>query len=508
MNEHSSALRPVMIYGAILASAVLIGLTLTAEMDYKSLGFLAIIFALLASPLLLRYHLLLLFGFWQSGTGLNFLPGMPPMWLVCGAFSLVLVCLERSFFRDREFVNVPAATRALLAFGVVVVITMLARGGIGIQWLGSGELAGGRKYLFILGAIVAYFALSLKGIPAERANLFVGLYFLGGVLAFIGPLAGWLGPPFERLQYFFHPAEGIITGEGTFRVKGLAPVGMGLVGWLLSRYGFGGVFHQGQIWRTGLLFLGLALGLLSGYRTQMVLYAVTLSGLFWLEGWHRTRWLWGWLILAMVMLAVIVPLTPHLPTPIQRTLAFLPLPVDPVVRYDAQGTMDWRYELFASLANDVPRYFWRGKGMAISARDMEWAETLTRFGGHSWDYAYITGEHHNGFFSVIIAFGIWGLVAFVAFIAIGWRVLLQNYRFGEPRLRSVNAFLLLYYSGWVVLFFSFFGTLYWSFRDFAGILALGVALNGGLARAPEPAEAETRELPARTMRPRFHAHLR
>lgn len=485
MNDSTSALRPVMIYAAILATAVLLGVSLASGLDYHSLGFLMAVLGLLASPLLLRYHMLLLFGLWQSNTGLHFLPGMPPMWLVCSFVSLALIGAERAFYRDREFLNVPAATRTLLAFGLVVLVTMVVRGGIGIQWMGSGELAGGRKYLYIMGAIAAYFALSVRPIPPERASFFVSLFFLGGLLAFIGPLAVWLGPPFDMLQYLFHPAEGILTGEGTFRVKGLAPVGMGIVAWLLSRYGFGGVFHQGQWWRAVLLLLGLGLGLMSGFRTQMVLYAVTLTGLFFMEGWHRTRWLWGWLIVGMVILAVAVPLTPRLPTPIQRTLAFLPLPVDPVVRYDAQGTMDWRYELFAAFASDVPTYFWMGKGLAISARDMEWAETLTRFGGRSWDYAYITGEHHNGFFSVILSFGIWGLLTFLGFIGVGVRILWQNYRYGEARLQSVNAFLFLYYCGWVVLFFTFFGTLYWTFRDFTGILALGVALNGGMARAPD-----------------------
>ena len=488
MNEENSALRPVLIYGAILASAVMLGIALAGRFDYQAMGTIALIVGLLVSPLILRWHLMLLYLVWNSSSGLHFLPGMPPLWLVCAGLSLSLVLIERSFFRDREFLTVPLLTRWLLVLTVVVLITMLARGGLAIQWVGAGEMAGGRKYLYILGAVAGYFAFSLKPVPPEQASLLIGLYFLGGLAGFIGPLAVWLGPPFDLLQYVFHPNEGVLVSQGGFRVKGLSTVGMAIVGWLLARYGFGGVFHQPQIWRSLLLVLGLGIGLLSGFRTLLVQFAVILVGMFFMEGWHRTRWLWAWIMALMVGVAIMVPLTPHLPTPIQRTLAALPLPVDPAVRYDAEGTMEWRYGLFDSLRSELPKYIWLGKGMAISARDMDWAETLSRFSGNSWDYSLITGEHHNGFFSVTIAFGVWGLLAFLLFIGTGLWVLWQNYRYGEERLKTTNAVLLLNYFAWIVLFFSYFGTLYWSLRDFTGILGVSVALNAGMATAPQPEE--------------------
>jgi hypothetical protein len=508
MNEHGSNLRPLMIYGAILASAVLLGVVLSGEFTYQSMGVIALIFGLLLSPLILRHHTVILLVAWNSFTGLHFLPGQPPLWLLCGGLSLGLVLIERSFFREREFVSVPTVTQSLLVFGAIVLATMVMRGGLGVQWLGSGEMAGGRKYLYVLGGIVAYFALSLKRIPAQQASLYIALFWLGGLLAGVGPLSSWLGPPFDQLQYFFHPTEGVAISATGFRVKALAYVGMGIVAWLLSVYGFGGVFHQRHLWRPLLLLSGLGLGLLSGFRTQLVLFAVILGGMFVLEGWHRTRWLWGWLITGMVALAVLIPLTPRLPAPIQRTLSFLPLPVDAAVRFEAQGTMDWRYELYGVLMQDVPTYFWLGKGLAISSRDMEWAETISRFHGKPWDYAYLTGEHHNGFLSVIISFGVWGLLAFLVFIALGLRVLVQNFRYGEPGLRAANAVLLLFYAGWVLLFFTHFGTLYWTFRDFAGALAMGVALNGGMARAPETEESPARELAAGARRTTFGPYSR
>jgi hypothetical protein len=52
-------------------------------------------------------------------------------------------------------------------------------------------------------------------------------------------------------------------------------------------------------------------------------------------------------------------------------------------------------------------------------------------------------------------------------------------------LRSVNAYLLASYVAWMVLYFSYWGTLYWALRDATGLLALGVALNAQAARTEE-----------------------
>jgi hypothetical protein len=476
------------VYAGSLALAFFIGYSLAVAQGVQSAVVVGGVIALLVAPLLLRAHQPLLTFCWYATINLTFLPGSLPSWLVVSVVVLAILLMQRGLKRCGEFNMVRVLTWPIAVFSAVVIATMMARGGVAIQWLGSGELAGGRKYLYILGAVAGYFALSLQRIPRDKAAFYSTLFYIGGLTGFIGPLATYLGGPFSYLMLLFNPVEGVATFQDTFRVKGMSFVGNAIFGAMLARYGFGGVFHTTHVWRPVLLLTGVLLGLVSGYRTLLVLYGGTLALMFILEGWHKTRWLLVWVCVLGIGTGVLYKLTPMLPTPVQRALAVLPLPVSAAVRMDASGTIEWRQGLWEALLADVPQYLWLGKGMAISSREMDWAETLSRFGGKQWDYSYITGEHHNGFLSVIIAFGVWGLAAFIWMLAAGWWVLWHNWKNGRPDLANMNALLLSSYLCWIVLFFTYWGTLYWSLRDFTGILGMSVALNHGVALVRERAQ--------------------
>lgn len=476
------------VYAASLLLAAFLGYTLAQAQGAQSALVIGAAFGLVLAPLLVRGHQAVLLFAWNSTLSLHLLPGSAPAWLMLGGVTLAILFFQRALVRGGEFNLVRAMTLPLIIFSLVVIVTMLARGGLGVQWLGSGALAGGRKYIYILGAIIGYFAISLQKVPLDRVSLYVSLFYLGGLTGFLGPLGAYLGGPFSYLMMFFNPIEGVAAAQDAFRVKGFSYVGNAIFGFMLARYGFGGVFHTHHVWRPVVLVLGMVIGMLSGYRTLLVLYAGTLGLMFLLEGWHRTKWTFVWLVTGSLFMATLYQATPHLPTPVQRSLAMLPLPVEPAVRMEATGTIEWRQGLWDNLKHDLPTYFWVGKGVAISRVEMEWAETLSRFGGKPWDYAYITGEHHNGFLSVTIAFGVWGLLALLWVFGAGGWLLWRNWRHGRPELAKVNALLLSSYLCWLVLFFTYWGTLYWSLRDFTGILGLSVAINHGLAARPRPTE--------------------
>ena len=475
----------LLIYAISLSLALVIGYILAAGSDIESIGLIVLVVGALCLPVLLRNHRAMLFFCWNSTLGTCFLPGQAPLWMSLSVVSLLLSMVDRTLHRSKPFAREPDITWPLVVFVVVVVVTMLATGGVGIQWLGESGLSGGRKYMWILGACLGYFALTSAVIPVEKAPLFYGLFFLGGLTGFIGPLASWLGGPVAYLQYVFAPLEGVAVSEAGFRVKGMSVTGGAIVAWVLARYGFGGVFHSGRFWRIGLLGLGMLLGLLSGYRTAMVTYAVVLAMMFFMEGHHRTPRLLGWVVAGLIGVALLIQLAPHLPTPVQRSLSFLPLPVDPLVRLDAEGTVAWREGLWKALLADVPQYFWLGKGMTVTTVDMETAKTFETLGADSWYVSYLTGEHHNGFLSLIIPFGIWGLLAMLWLLGAGLWLLVRNCRHGRAELHSVNAYLLASYVAWMVLYFSYWGTLYWALRDATGLLALGVALNAQAAKTEE-----------------------
>ena len=92
----------------------------------------------------------------------------------------------------------------------------------------------------------------------------------------------------------------------------------------------------------------------------------------------------------------------------------------------------------------------------------------------------MAGDYHSGPLSILIPFGIFGLLGVVWLIVAGFRVLYRNYRFGDPALRKLNTFLLSYFIARVTFYFVGFGALSNDLTLFLGVLGLSIALNGGV----------------------------
>jgi hypothetical protein len=99
-----------------------------------------------------------------------------------------------------------------------------------------------------------------------------------------------------------------------------------------------------------------------------------------------------------------------------------------------------------------------------------------------------SGDYHNGPLSVMIPFGIFGMISFLWTLIGGYRMLSWNRRFGDARLRRINNALLSCYLAYCVSFFFIFGSLNGELYIFLGICGFSVSLNGGVKRkaAPQP----------------------
>jgi hypothetical protein len=101
----------------------------------------------------------------------------------------------------------------------------------------------------------------------------------------------------------------------------------------------------------------------------------------------------------------------------------------------------------------------------------------------------MVGNFHNGPISVILPFGIFGLLGFLWFAVAGLRVLYQNYRFGDPALLSINTFLFTLFLSYFLFFIVVYGQFRSDMHTFLGMLGLSISLNGGVAKpvvAPQP----------------------
>ena len=105
----------------------------------------------------------------------------------------------------------------------------------------------------------------------------------------------------------------------------------------------------------------------------------------------------------------------------------------------------------------------------------------------------------------ILGPGIWGAIGFLWFLIAGVWALNLNRLYGDPALHTVNTFLFAAFLAHIIFFFGAFGSLSLDIVSFAGLLGLGISLNGGICRpSPEKPAAAAAKTPARLpVRPRF-----
>ncbi len=154
----------------------------------------------------------------------------------------------------------------------------------------------------------------------------------------------------------------------------------------------------------------------------------------------------------------------------QRSLAFLPLKIDPVARNDAEGSEEWRLQIWKDALPTVPQFLLLGKGYALSEDELTMASSQSFHYTSDIQSVDITGNYHSGPLSVVIYFGIWGVLAIFWFWIASVRALYLNYRYGEPGFRVINIFLLAYFVAKVFLFLIIFGSLYSDMFIFTSII--------------------------------------
>jgi hypothetical protein len=483
-----------MIYALILPLALMLGYMLATPTDLSSVATVALIISVLVLPLVLKWHHESLLLSWNMPAVVFFLPGPPELWLVMALVSLSFAVVQRSLNKEMQFISVPSLTLPLVYLLVVVAGTAWFTGGIGVRALG-GQSFGGRGYLWIFGGALGFWAITSRRISLEKASLCTGLFLLGGLTNVIPTLIAFGPPEFYNLAMVFPvgygelgkiaSALGFATGfgENIERFSGLTFSCMALFYFMLARYGIRNMLSATKFWKFVLLVALVLIGALGGFRTMIVLLGLTFLLTFYFEGLFRSRYAAIFVGATVLGWALLVPLADKLPLSIQRALSILPLNIDPVARFEAHASSEWRVEMWKILLPEIPHYLWLGKGLAVSGGGMELAGDLAARGQmSSQDLSILVGNYHSGPLTVLIPFGIWGAIGWLWFLIASIRALYLNYRLGDEFLRKINTFLLAYFLARTVVFFTVYGDFRSDVAFFAGIVGFSVALNGGIRK--------------------------
>jgi hypothetical protein len=502
--------RALVVYAVALPLALVLGYMIAEPMNMFSMGTFGLVLAVLITPVLLRYHHPMLFFSWNMTAVIFFLPGHPEFWVVMAFGSLTISIVQRTLVSQMRFVTVSWIMAPLMFLTAVVCVTARLTGGIGLNSLG-GEMIGGKRYFYIFAAVAGFVAMTARRIPPEKVRLYVGLYFLSELTNFIGTTAPWAPPwlyylylifPVDVSSFSFGSSGPAFGAETVTRLYGATTACMGACNYMLARYGLRGLLEGGRLRRLA-LFLALAfLSLLGGFRTFLLMLALTMFFGFCFERMFRPKYIIGVTLLAVLAAALIVPLADKLPISIQRALSFLPLDISSEAQESASTTVEWRLQIWRDVLPDIPKYLLVGKGLAIDPK--EFAATQVSRDSQSGEAGTImAGDYHSGPLSILIPFGIFGTLGFVWLMAACGRALYLNHRYGGPELQSINTLLLALFFARVMIFLFVFGGFHGDLAHFLGLVGLSIAVNGGVhhpARVREP----TKPIPLKfrpTLRP-------
>lgn len=313
----------------------------------------------------------------------------------------------------------------LLVLGLCV-LQVYMRNPVSISLLG-GEQIGGRPYILVALAFVTYFFLSNLDIAAQKLSWILRLTIVASLISFALNVIGFFIPTVGM----FYGAAGRGSQSDFAQVEGTATTGLERA----SRIGFLGntaqdislvvssfknplkaCFHP--LWGS-LVLISLVFAALSGYRNQIVAVGLAyLVGIAYRGGWISVLLSTVALGTTVILLAIGNSIMP-LPANIQRSLSFLPGTWDESIVYDAEGSTDWRMEIWQEvmLTDRWIQNKWIGDGLGFSAQELQAQKTLqdtkgavslSGLGLHQ-DAILASGDYHSGPIQTIRTIGYVGL---------------------------------------------------------------------------------------------------
>jgi hypothetical protein len=517
MFRDSAIIRGLILVGVCLPLALFLGYQLATPDEISSMTWIAVICCFFLVPFLIRWHHPLTIVCWNLPLIVFFLPGKLYLGTFIAGISLFFSILGWTLQKRKTplFIHSPATTWPMIFLGAVVFVTMAATGGLHSRMFGGQEW-GATRYFFVVGGIIGYFALIAQPTPASRAKWIPALYFLPGTLWLLSVFFALAGSVFQYLLVLFPTAtvtesDFATTGTGLERFVGLNFMSLAFCWFMLARYGIRGLFSWHHPWKLGLFIAGFVIGLFGGFRSYIILFFIVFAIQFYFEKLFRSSLFWMLLASGLVLGIFIVMFSDRLPLSFQRAISFVPgLKIDPIARYDAQETVNWRLDMWEVVLPLVPQYFFIGKGYGFDSTDLILSSITADKEMHQGinnpanGVMMITGNYHQGILTLIIPLGIFGVLAFAAFWWGGVRTLYANYRHGDPELLRINTFLLSFFIGNIIFYVTIFGSFYQDLMHFTGIVGISLTLNGGVRQkaavaarqAIKPAMAAPRLQPA------------
>jgi len=527
MNLRNISANQIVVWTALLLGllvAVMIGSAVGSSDMRMVAGVIGLIpVAIIFVKLKTNIWVLLPIGWYLTGR----LPWLPLPFTVRDLCFMTVIFFFTLFFATRAlpWKRKLGTLDYLIYINLAYLATVYVRNPAGF-WAMQTSMVGGRPYFEIALAFGAFIVLSRVQISDSIARIFPFFFVIPSWCVAILDVIGRLIPQAALPLAMIYSGVGTRSVTGAFqeeaqlgetRMTGMQNAGLSSVLTLCAKYNPITLISPLHPWRVLMMAIAFGAIFLSGFRSVLLfaMVAFVLSAL--LRGQLRDLWMAaGMMLLAVVVLISLQGSVLQLPRTMQRALSWLPGDWDPVAVADAEGSSQWRFEMWGWAWNDdrILRDKTWGQGFGLSIDDMnliansliagKGADSL--LGGSDRENFMITGAFHSGPLSTIKFIGVVGLCLYyplMCYMAIlAWRLCI--------RARGTKAFALALFVGIPIIYepFNFvvvFGGLdsnYSQLLFWAGLLNMTQRYVDSLKTAPQFAmEAMPVAKPARELEP-------
>jgi hypothetical protein len=301
------------------------------------------------------------------------------------------------------------------------IVQAYIRNPVGVNLFG-GSSVGGKPYAIYAISVVSSLLLCSLRVPVSQLKMILPLAIVGGLMNLLIAVVGLIVPSVA----FYTGGALLRSDEPNYENYGRA-VDVGAAG----RIGFLSEFSRNSaLWISSfvspiracfqpfwglMILITLTAAMFGGFRSSLITVGLTfLIGIVYHSG---SRGLLGAVfggVAGLALLAMVNLLHP-LPPNVQRALTFLPGTWEERYKDDAQGSTDWRVEVWREALTQEKwiRNRWLGDGLGFRAEDLAKATTLKGTGMSGFDIhrenVLLSGDYHSTLVSTIRTSGGVGL---------------------------------------------------------------------------------------------------
>ena len=404
--------------------AIWLGLSIARDQTQTILSIIAAILVIICFALGRRIWMLIPFA---ASLAINLrIPGQPDTLLLAQvafiAFSIPQFLLRKLPWR-LEFTE--------LEFWMLMLTLMIAqvymRNPVGLNVLGAGTV-GGKGY--VLYAIALTSALILCGlrVPASDLKWVMRVSIAGGLLNLAISIMGvlvptigfYIGQSYTRSDEVNYENREAIDVTAATRIGFLTQFGNNLSLWI-SCYISPLIALVKPLWLM-LILVSVGASLMGGFRNGIMIVGLTfLLGIAYRSGGMGVL-LSSFMGMGGIALLAAINLLAPMPPNVQRALSFLPGTWEERYRVEAEGSTEWRMEIWkeALLTDRWIQNKWVGDGLGFSAAELA-AQMNDRKGSRAGisgfeahrESVLANGDYHSGPVSSIRVIGYIGLLVFL-----------------------------------------------------------------------------------------------